>query len=195
MTVLDKIEIWCSRTILVLVAFFQISIISVSASPINLGQDHHIGSSDTYTYDETENSISAEVDRTGRLSRVLSKEKVGSDGEVLGAVARVAARGGTKLLTQFSKSTIDDAVSLTMRQKGTHIFANRLHPKPWLNDLATQMGGQRNVINAALQNANGRIIPNASGVFNTPVTVGGVNFTIRGFVNQGTPIINSIFIP
>jgi hypothetical protein len=115
--------------------------------------------------------------------------------ESVGKVTRVAAKSSTKLLPQFAKSTIDDAVSLTMKQKSTHIFANRLHPKPWLNDLATQMGGQRNVINAALQNANGRIIPNASGVFNTPVSVGGVNFTIRGFVNQGTPIINSIFIP
>lgn len=118
---------------------------------------------------------------------VVSASKVGGKGG--------AARESTKLLTQFSKSTIDDAVSLTMKQKGTHIFANKLHPKPWLNDLATQMGGQRNVINAALQNANGRIVPNAKGVFNTPVSVGGVNFTIRGFVNQGRPIINSIFIP
>ena len=106
-----------------------------------------------------------------------------------------AVRSSTKPLTQFSKSTIDDAVSLTMKQKGLHIFANRLHPKPWLNDLVARMGGEKNVINAALQNANGRIVPNASGVFNMPVSVGGVNFTIRGFVNQGKPIINSIFIP
>ena len=107
----------------------------------------------------------------------------------------VAAKEGTKLLTQFTSSTIDDAVSLTMKQKELHIFANKLHPKPWLNQLSTQMGGNQNVIKAPLQNANGRILPNAQGVFNTPVNVGGVNFTIRGYINQGTPIINSIFIP
>jgi hypothetical protein len=93
MTVLDKIEIWCSRTILVLAAFCQISIISVSASPINLGQDHLIGISEVYTYDEIESSVSVEVDRTGRLRRVLSKGKVESDREVLADVARVAAKG------------------------------------------------------------------------------------------------------
>ena len=106
-----------------------------------------------------------------------------------------AAKTSTKLLTQFTSSTIDDAVSLTMKQKELHIFANKLHPKPWLNQLSTQMGGNQNVIKSALQNANGRILPNAQGVFNTPVNVGGVNFTIRGYINQGTPIINSIFIP
>jgi RHS repeat-associated protein len=102
-----------------------------------------------------------------------------------------AAEGGMK----FTSSNIDDAVSLTMKQKELHIFANKLHPKPWLNQLSTQMGGNQNVIKAALENANGRILPNAQGVFNTPVNVGGVNFTIRGYINQGTPIINSIFIP
>ncbi len=118
----------------------------------------------------------------GKMSSIFSK--TGS-----------AANTSTKLLTQFTSSTIDDAVSLTMRQKELHIFANKLHPKPWLNQLSTQIGGNQNVIKSALQNANGRILPNAQGVFNTPVNVGGVNFTIRGYINQGTPIINSIFIP
>ncbi|MDO5608213.1 MAG: hypothetical protein Q4G08_07150, partial [Capnocytophaga sp.] len=42
-------------------------------------------------------------------------------------------RGGDMLLPQFTRSTIDDAVLLTMKQEELHIFANKLHPKPWLN--------------------------------------------------------------
>ena len=107
----------------------------------------------------------------------------------------VVAKTGTKAIAQFSGRTIDDAVSLTLKQKGAHIFSNNLHPKPWLNQLSTQMGGNQNVIRAALENANGRILPNAQGIFNTPVNVGGVDFIIRGYINQGVPIINTIFIP
>jgi hypothetical protein len=98
-------------------------------------------------------------------------------------------------VAQFSGTTIDDAVSITMRQKGSHLFANKLHPKTWLNQLSAKMGGDQNVIRAALENANGRISPNAQGIFNTPVNVGGINFMIRGYMNQGYPIINTIFIP
>jgi hypothetical protein len=57
------------------------------------------------------------------------------------------------------------------------------------------MGGNQNVIRGAFEYANGIIIPNAQGVFNTHVNVGGVDFIIRGYVNQGVPIINTIFIP
>lgn len=92
----EKIYDWFVNVLCVLTVLFtfQFTASSVSASLINFSQVHHIGSSETYTYDETENSISAEVDYTGRLRRVLSKGKVGSDGEVLGAVTSVAARGG-----------------------------------------------------------------------------------------------------
>ncbi|MFP4545207.1 MAG: hypothetical protein ACLFQU_13330, partial [Candidatus Kapaibacterium sp.] len=118
----------------------------------------------------------------------------GVGGIVKGGVktgVKVYAKSSTKLLTQFSKSTIDEAVSITMKQKGTHIFAGKLHPKPYINDLATQLGGRENVIRAALQNANGRFP--ASGVFELPVNVGGTNLTIRGFINNGKPIINTMF--
>ena len=111
------------------------------------------------------------------------------------AFTKTGTQTGTKAIAQFSGRTIDDAVSLTMKQKGTHIFANKIHPKPWLNQLSTKMGGNQNVIRAALENANGRIIPDAQGVFKTPVNVGGVDFMIRGYMNQGIPIINTIFIP
>ena len=103
--------------------------------------------------------------------------------------------GGLKLVPQFSNKTIDDAIRLTMRQKELHIFQNRIHPKSWLNNLSSKMGGNENVIRQALQNANGRIFPNAQGIFNTSVNVGGINFIIRGYINNGVPIINSVFIP
>lgn len=115
--------------------------------------------------------------------------------ENVGKVFSIAAKTGTKVLSQFAESSLEDAVSFTMKQKGTHIFANNLQPKPWLNQLSTQMGWNENVIRATLQNANGRIVPTAQGIFNTPVNVGGLNFTIRGYFNQGSPIMNSIFIP
>lgn len=82
-----------------------------------------------------------------------------------------------------------------MKLKEPHLFANKIHPKPWLNHLSTQMGGNQNVIKSALQNANGRILPNAQGVFNTPVNVGGYNVMIRGSVVNGVPKIGTMFIP
>lgn len=61
---------WPARILFILVSFFvlQSSIIPVSASSINFGQDYHIGISESHTYDEIERSIGVEVDRTGRLS-------------------------------------------------------------------------------------------------------------------------------
>lgn len=103
----------------------------------------------------------------------------------------LAAKTSTKMINQFSSSTIDDSVALTMKQKGTHIFANKLHPKPYLNQLSEQMGGQENVIRAALQDANGRFP--ISGVINDlPVNVGGMQLYIKGYINNGKPIINSL---
>ena len=49
-----------------------------------------------------------------------------------------------------------------MSQKELHIFANKLHPKPWLNDLSTKMGGNQNVIESILRNVSGKIQPNTS---------------------------------
>lgn len=82
-----------ARIFIILVTFFQVSIIPVSASPVILGQSHHTSISETYAYDKIESSIGVEVDRTGRLSRVLSVKEVRPDCEVLGDVVRVAARG------------------------------------------------------------------------------------------------------
>ncbi|MDR0559365.1 MAG: hypothetical protein LBG92_04300, partial [Prevotellaceae bacterium] len=101
----------------------------------------------------------------------------------------------TKAITQFSGATIDDATSLTISQKGNHIFSNNIHPKPWLNQLSTKMGGEQNVIKAAFESANGRIIPDVNGIFNTQVRINNVDFMIRGYLNKSAPVINTIFIP
>ena len=103
--------------------------------------------------------------------------------------------GGIKLISQFSESSIDKGVRLTMSQKELHIFANKLHPKPWLNDLSTKMGGNQNVIESILRNVSGKIQPNTSGVFQVSTTIDGIQIYVRGYINQGVPIINTVYIP
>ena len=103
--------------------------------------------------------------------------------------------GGIKLISQFSESSIDKGVRLTMSQKELHIFANKLHPKPWLNDLSTKMGGNQNVIESILRNVGGKIQPNTSGVFQVSTTIDGIQIYVRGYINQGVPIINTVYIP
>lgn len=121
--------------------------------------------------------------------------KIGEAGLVVQDIVNTSkVQEGQKVLAQFSKKTIDEAALLISKQKELHIFCNKLHPKPWLNQLAKQMGGNENVIRAALENANGKIITNAYGIFNTEVTVDGVKFIIRGYMNNDIPIINSMFI-
>ena len=102
---------------------------------------------------------------------------------------------GIKLISQFSENSIDKGVRLTMSQKELHIFANKLHPKPWLNDLSTKMGGNQNVIESILRNVSGKIQPNTSGVFQVSTTIDGIQIYVRGYINQGVPIINTVYIP
>jgi len=103
--------------------------------------------------------------------------------------------GRIKLISQFSESSIDKGVRLTMSQKELHIFANKLHPKPWLNDLSTKMGGNQNVIESILRNVSGKIQPNTSEVFQVSTTIDGIQIYVRGYINQGVPIINTVYIP
>lgn len=128
-------------------------------------------------------------------SSLLLTSKYGSKANSVAAKFSDEVASEIKLLPQFASSTIDEAAALTMKQKELHIFSNRLHSKPWLTQLSQEMGGNENVIKAALENANGKILPNAYGIFNTSVNVGGIEFTIRGKIVNGIPIINSIFIP
>ncbi|MEM7110684.1 MAG: hypothetical protein AAF519_20815, partial [Bacteroidota bacterium] len=105
---------------------------------------------------------------------------------------RRVAREGTKLLTQFSKSTIDDAVSLVMKDpnKVKHLFPAKHNLGPLVNKL----GGQQNTVRAVLNAANGKLP--ASGLFrDIPVRVGGQTVFIRGNVINGVPRLGTMFIP
>jgi RHS repeat-associated protein len=94
----------------------------------------------------------------------------------------------------FANQALDDATNLTMKQKSSHIFEGTLHPKPYLDQMANQVGGRANLVRTALGNANGSFP--ASGYFQIPTNVNGVGLTIRGFVNgNGIPIVNTMFIP
>ncbi len=125
----------------------------------------------------------------GQASAYRNSARAGGAAAV--SMAGGGSRGGTRILSQFASSTLDAAAELTMKQKGTHIFAGKLHPKPYLDQLANQLGGRQNLVRAALENANGRFP--SSGVFELPVNVAGTNLTIRGFINDGKPILNTIF--
>ena len=107
------------------------------------------------------------------------------------ATAGAAAKGGSKLLNQFSTSTIDDAVGLVMKNSNDvkHIFAAKHNLGPLVNKL----GGQENTIRSVLNAANGKLP--ASGVFNNiPVNVGGQTIFLRGNVINGVPRIGTMFI-
>jgi len=104
----------------------------------------------------------------------------------------IIAQGKLKLLSQFSPSTIDDAVKLVMNDanKLNHIFA----AKHKFGPLVTKLGGQENTIRAVLNAANGKFP--ASGVFtNVSVNVGGQTIILRGNVINGVPRLATMFIP
>lgn len=98
-----------------------------------------------------------------------------------------------KMISQFGSKTLDAGVSLTLKQKEAHIFEGTLHPKPYLDQISNIMGGRRNLIRSALEQGNGSF-PSA-GKFELPFKAGGRDLIMRGFVNKGTPIINTMFDP
>ncbi|QQS28149.1 MAG: RHS repeat-associated core domain-containing protein [Sphingobacteriales bacterium] len=109
-----------------------------------------------------------------------------------GSFADEATKTSTKLISQFSTSTIDDAVGLVMKDpnKIAHLFA----PKHNLGGLVSKFGGQENTVRAVLNAANGKLP--ASGVFNNlPVNVGGQTIFLRGNVINGVPRLGTMFIP
>jgi RHS repeat-associated protein len=102
-----------------------------------------------------------------------------------------AAKGGTKLIGQFSKHTIDDATALVMKNSNDirHIF----DPKHKLGTLVSKLGGKENTIRSVLNAANGKLP--SSGLFNNiPVTVGGQTIFLRGNVINGVPRIGTMYI-
>ena len=96
-----------------------------------------------------------------------------------------------RLLPQFSKSTIDDAVQWASRKdKLRHLFPTKHKLAP----LVKQLGGQRNTVRAILNAANGRLP--SRGVFeNIPIDVKGYTVYIRGSVHDGIPKLGTMFIP
>lgn len=118
--------VWLVRVLFILVCFFEFQnrIIPVSASPNILYQNHHTGISEIYTYDKIESSVSLEDDSTVGLSRVLSKNKLGADGEVLGAVASVAAKGAPNVAKQ-AKSWLGKDYKVIANKAGDKIFMSK----------------------------------------------------------------------
>lgn len=95
------VNVLCFLTVLFT---FQFTVPSVSASPIIFESDLHTGISETYTYDEIENSGCIEVGLTDGLSRVLSGKGVRPDHKVLVEVAGVAAKGGFDAICAFKNA-------------------------------------------------------------------------------------------
>lgn len=87
---------WLMRFVLILVNLFvfQISIINVFASSVNLGLNPHSPILETYTYDKIECSVGAEV----KLKLALSKSETGSESESVLLNVREAAKGAGKFL-------------------------------------------------------------------------------------------------
>ncbi len=105
---------------------------------------------------------------------------------------RAAGNAGTKLLPQFSKSSIEKSVQKVMadNNKLRHIF----HPKHKLAPVVKKLGGRENTVREALNAANGRI-PLQGSFDNLPIILGGKRAIIRGRVVDGIPRVGTIFIP
>lgn len=140
---------WLVRMIFVLLSFFafQSSIIAVSANPIILDQSHHIGISEIYIYDETENSVGANGDRTNGLSRVLSVKEVRPGHEVLVGESSGAAKGVTTALKPLGLGSTGRSVAknLTEQLAMKEIMSNPTTPsQKVLMDLQPSLvNGQR----------------------------------------------------
>jgi len=103
-----------------------------------------------------------------------------------------ATQVGTKLLTQFSSRTIDDAVGYVMRNPNnvSHMFNNSAHN---LGPLVGKLGGQENTIRSVLNAANG-VLPSAGVFKDVMVTVEGYSVYLRGSVVNGVPKLGTMFI-
>ncbi|AWG24402.1 hypothetical protein FK004_03720 [Flavobacterium kingsejongi] len=105
---------------------------------------------------------------------------------------KYAVKAEAKLLTQFTKSTIDDAVSIVMKDQNKleHLFPAKHN----LGSLVNQLGGQENTVRAVLNSANGKLP--ANGLFkDVPVIVSGQTVYLRGNVVNGVPRLGTMFIP
>ena len=113
------------RVVLLLIGFFvlQSSIIPVSASPIIFGQEHHSGISENYAYDEIESSVWVESGRSGGVNWGFSKDKVGSECEVLLSVESSAAKGVPKYLYHYTSKGAAQSISKSGLRVGKDEFS------------------------------------------------------------------------
>lgn len=91
----NKIWKWILKLGVILLMFFQIAVISVSASPIIFFQNNHTGILETYTCYEIASSICMEDESTIVLRRVLSKNEAELESEILVGESSVVARSIT----------------------------------------------------------------------------------------------------
>ena len=102
----------------------------------------------------------------------------------------LVARGGVKLISQFSGNAIDDALAYAMNNKVQHIFGKAAHN---LQPLVSKLGGHENTFRAVLNAANGKLP--SSGIFkDIIVNVGGYDVYLRGSVINGVPKLGTMFI-
>ena len=98
----------------------------------------------------------------------------------------------SRILPQFSNSTIERAVQKMMRNKDKidfHIFV----PKHKLENVVNTLGGKENTIRQALIELNGKLP--VSGKFEATIELGGSQVTVRGYVVDGLPDIGTMFVP
>ena len=96
----------------------------------------------------------------------------------------------SRILPQFSNSTIERAVQKMMRNKiDRHIFV----PKHKLENVVNTLGGKENTIRQALIELNGKLP--VSGKFEATIELGGSQVTVRGYVVDGLPDIGTMFVP
>lgn len=80
---------------IILVMFFQVSIIPAFASPIVFSQNNHTGILETYAYDEIENSIRVVGVSDDRANRVIPEKRVRVESEISEGVTSVTAKTST----------------------------------------------------------------------------------------------------
>lgn len=76
--------------------------------------------------------------------------------------------------------------------KINHIFNQARHN---LASLVTRLGGQENTVRTVLNTLNSAGNLPVSGLFESTISIGGTNITVRGIVQEGFPQIATMFIP
>ena len=112
------------------------------------------------------------------ISKLSNLYKVGKNLKKATSISRI--------LPQFSNSTIERAVQKMMRNKNKidrHIFV----PKHKLENVVNTLGGKENTIRQALIELNGKLP--VSGKFEATIELGGSQVTVRGYVVDGLPDI------